>query len=270
MFSTAHITFILISIVLIVIGVLIVFRIKPKLDRLIKVFFLISIVSEVVKTLSVISIIPVVDPVVENGMLLYRDTGSWAPYLQSEHLPLELCSLQILFMFLFLVINNREHRRRILALIYGTSITGGMIAIVLSSIASEFETTAAFFSAPRAWQFFIYHSLIVVLGIAIGMDREYRIHFKDMRYTLVGLWGLDCIMFYLNSVMSVPYYQGDKLVGIGYAVNYFSSYSNPLGIIIADKSQYLLYLLIRLILAFLLIFLVFIPVALRDKKKENV
>ena len=269
MFSAAHIVFILISVFLIIVGVLLVRRIRPTLQRLITVFFLFSLVSEAVKVLSVIEIIPVVEPVIKDGMLVYQETGAYAPYLQAEHLPLELCSLQILFMFLFLVIKNRNRRRIVLSLIYGTSMIGGVIAIILSSIAPEFETAAAFFSEPRAWQFFLYHSLIVVLGIAIGMDREYTLHFKDARYALGGVWGLDCIMFYLNSVMSIPYYQGDELVGMGYAINYFSSYTNPLGILISEKSQYLLYLLIRLVLAVLLILLVFVPMALRDKKQDN-
>ena len=269
MFSTAHIIFILISIVLIAAGTLLVRRKRPSLERLIRAFFLFSLVSEAVKMFSVVEIVPVVEPVVENGVLFYRETGAYAPYLQAEHLPLELCSLQIVFMFLFLVISDPDHRRKILALIYGTSIPGGLTAILLSSIAPEFETAAAFFSAPRAWQFFLYHSLIVVLGIAIGMDGEYRLHFRDVRYTLAGLLGLDWIMFYLNSVFSIPYYRGDQLAGMGYAVNFFSSYSNPLGIVISSKDQYLLYLLIRLLIGSLLILAVFSPLALRDRRERS-
>lgn len=268
MFSTAHAIFILISSLLVLNGVLAIRGKKPALEKMIKVCFFLSLVSEAVKVLSVIEIIPVVEPAVENGALIYRETGAWAPYLQTEHLPLELCSLQILFMFLFLVIKNRRWRTMLLAVMYGTSIIGGVMAVVFASIAPEFETAAAFFSAPRAWQFFLYHSMIIVLGIAIGMDREYELHFKDVRYALAGAAGLDCISFYVNSAMSIPYYQGDTLVGMGYAVNFFSSYNNPLGIVMTDKSQYFLYLLIRLALAVLLILLVFLPFALRDRKKR--
>ena len=268
MFSPAHIAFILLSAALIAAGVLVIRRTRPSLDRLIKVCFVLGLISEAVKVFCVIEIMPVVEPVIENGMLVYRQTGAFAPYLQAEHLPLELCSLQLVFMLL--VIRRRSLKRKLLALMYATALVGGVIAILLSSIAPEFKTAAAFFSAPRAWQFFLYHAMIVTLGIAIGMDREYDLHFRDLRYALLGVLGLDFIIYYVNSIMSVPYYQGDTLMGIAYAVNYFSSYNNPLGIVMSSKAQYALYLLIRLVLAVVLIVLVFVPFAVRDKKEREV
>ena len=269
MFSTAHIVFILLSAVLIAAGVLLIRRYRPSMDRLIRVCFVLGLISEAVKVFCVIEILPVVEPVIENGALVYRQTGAFAPYLQGEHLPLELCSLQILFMLLYLVVRNRSFRKKLLAVMYGTALIGGVIAIFLASIAPEFETAADFFSAPRAWQFFLYHAMVVTLGIAIGMDREYRLHFRDIRWTILGVLGLDWFMYYVNSIMSVPYYQGDQLMGMGYAVNYFSSYNNPLGIVMPDKAAYLLYLLIRLVLALALIALIYVPFALRDRKERK-
>ena len=269
MFSTAHMIFIGISFALMAAGIRVVRWKKPSLKRLAAVCFPAALLSEAVKVLSIIEILPVVEPVIENGALVYRETGAYAPYLEAEHLPLELCSLQMLFMLLFLVSRVRERERKLLALIYGTAIPGGLAAIFLSSIAPQFETAAEFFTAPRAWQFFLYHSMIVVLGAAIGLDREYRLHFRDVRYALMGLLGLDAIMFYLNSVFSIPYYQDGRVAGIGYAVNFFSSYANPLGIVMTDKAQYLLYLLIRLLVGTLLILLVFTPFAWRDRMEKR-
>lgn len=57
---------------------------------------------------------------------------------------------------------------------------------------------------------------------------------------------------------------------MGYAVNFFSSYANPLGIVITGKTGLLLYLLIRLVLATLLILLSFVPFALRDRRESVV
>lgn len=146
------------------------------------------------------------------------------------------------------------------------AIPGGLTAVLLSSIAPEFETAAAFFSAPRAWQFFIYHAMIIVLGVAIGMDQEYGLRFRDVRYTLVGLLGLDIVMFYMNSVFSIPYYRDGRVAGIAYAANYFSSYDNPLGIAMTGKAQFLTYLLIRFVLGSSLILCTFAPLLLRGRK----
>ncbi len=72
MFSTGHLIFIAISIVLIIVCTAFVFIRKPTLMQLLKVCFPLALISEVIKTLSVIQIIPVVEPVVENGILIYQ------------------------------------------------------------------------------------------------------------------------------------------------------------------------------------------------------
>ncbi len=71
----------------------------------------------------------------------------------------------------------------------------------------------------------------------------------------------------MNSIMSIPYYQGDNLVGMGYAINYFSSYNNPLGIVMSTKKAYFTYLLIRIAIALVLLPLIYLP--LKFKKKEQ-
>ena len=66
-------------------------------------------------------------------------------------------------------------------------------------------------------------------------------------------------------MLSTPYYSGDTLIGVGNAVNYFSSYNNPLGIPMATKGQWLLYLLVRIALALILITLVQLPLRKKDR-----
>ena len=270
MFGTAHLVFIAISVVLIVFGLIMIRRKKPPIRRLIKVCFILGVIMEAVKVLSVILILPVVEPAVENGVLVYRETGAYAPYLQAEHMPFELCSLQLVFMFLALIIKNKKWKKRIYATMYGTAVIGGVMAILLSSIAPEFESAAAFFSAPRAWQFYLYHSMIVTMGIAIGMSEECDLHFRDVCAMLAAVLILDCASFYVNSLMSIPYYQGDTLVGMGNAINYFSSYNNPLGIVMSTKGQYFLYLAIRFVLACCITMLVYWPLTLKGKRNRKV
>lgn len=266
MFSQGHLIFLGLSVVLILFGVYMCRTRKPPLDKLIRICFLISLVLEAAKVFTVIQIVPVVEPAIENGALIYKETGQYAPYIQAEHLPFELCSLQIVFMFLSLVIKDRTWKKRIWALIYGTSIIGGTIALLLPSIAPEFATTAAFLGAPRAWEFFLYHSMIVVVGIAVGMDRTCGLRYSDMKWMMILVTLLDFSTFYLNSIMTVPYYRGDNLMGIGYAINYFSSYNNPLGIVVSTKAQYFVYLAIRILIALVLIPIVFLPFLRRKQK----
>ena len=270
MFSQGHLIFIGISIALIIFGVVMCCLKKPPIEKLMLICFIISLVLEAAKVLTVIQIIPVVEPVVENGMLVYRETGAYAPYIQREHLPFELCSLQIAFMFLVLIVKDPAWKKHLLAFMYGTTIVGGTLALLFSSIAPEFETTAAFLTAPRAWEFYLYHSMIIVLGIDIGMDKRINLHFSDAKWLVLILIALDCSTFYLNSIMSIPYYQGDNLVGMGYAINYFSSYSNLSGTVMSTKPLFFRWLLTRLGLGAVLIILVFLPLLLRKKTHSEI
>ena len=59
-----------------------------------------------------------------NGKLVYEETGTYVPYLEAEHFPFEMCSYQILFMTLALVMKDRGWRKRLYALMYTTCIAG--------------------------------------------------------------------------------------------------------------------------------------------------
>jgi hypothetical protein len=67
-------------------------------------------------------------------------------------------------------------------------------------------------------------------------------------------------------MMATPYYQGDQLMGVGNVVNYFSSYNNPLGIVMSDKVQWFLYLLIRCLAGGALVLAVNLPILIREKR----
>ncbi len=98
--------------------------------------------------------------------------------------------------------------------------------------------------------------MLVVLGLYIGGCEECDVHFGDIKYSLIAVILLDAITFYINSMMATPYYSGDTLIGVGNAVNYFSSYNNPLGIVMANKAQWFIYLVVRFVSAIILMVLI--------------
>ena len=259
MFSVGHVAWIGICALLIAAGVTVCCRLRPSLDRVLKISLGISVVSETVKILCVMRIVPMVAPAVSGGELVYRETGTYSPYMELGHLPLELCSLQLFFLVLALVMRPGKWRARLFALMYFTCILGGGMGIVFAAIAPEYPTAASFFCSLRPWQYFPYHAMLVVLGIWLGLSRESGITFRHIRFGLIGIVLLDAASFYLNSVFSVPVYHGGDLMGLGYRVNFFSSYWNPLGIAVTQKWQWLAYLGIRAVLAVGLIVLVFLP-----------
>ena len=266
LFSTGHIFFIVLSFILILLGSYLCRRYNPPAKKLFCICFVLSVLSEVIKFFSSIKIMPVVMPVIENGKLIYQETGNYAPYLEPEHLPFELCSYQILFIFLLLVIKNETWKKRLCMFMYTTCIIGGFMGIVFSSAVIEFSDMLDIITSVDVWRSFIYHSMLVVLGIYIGYNEECDIHFRDIKWTFIILIALDCMTFYLNSAMTIPYYQGDDLVGIGNVVNYFSSYNNPLGIVMRNKYQWIIYLGIRFLLAIILMILVNLPLLKKERK----
>lgn len=269
MYSTAHIIFIIISLVLIVVGVMICEKTKVTIPSLIKVCFLIALVCEVIKIFAIIDIVPIVETIVEDGTIVYKETGRFSPYIKAEHLPFELCSYQIIFLFLARVVKNELWKRRIYSLIYATALIGGTLAIFLSSIAPEYDTTSEFLLSIRAWEFYIYHSMIVVIAIIIARDKNNYLRFGDIKWTCIILLLLDIFSFYLNSIFSIPVYKNDSLIGLEYAVNYFSSYNNPLGIVLDTKKAYLIYLMLRFIIALILIVIIYLPFLKRDKALDD-
>lgn len=266
-FSTGHLIWIAISAALIIAFSVYLFRKRPPLRKVLEVCIVIGILSEIIKVFSVAQIVPMVDPVIaeQNGaqMIQYIPTGEYTPYIAKEHMPLELCSLYLLFMPLALLIKDEKLKKWIYAVMFVSGTIGGFMGIVLSSIAGDFETTAAFFAAPRAWQFFLFHSMIVALSLYIGFGDEAGLHFGDWKKAVLGILVLDIPTFYINSLLSSEIYMADKVVGVSHRINFFSSYVNPLGLILTEKWQWIVYLIIRLVLAAGLIILLYIPMLAR-------
>ncbi len=249
MFSEGHLIWIGLSLALIAAGLIYCLRRRPPLKRLLTFCLAAGAVSEIIKYFSAVQIVPMVDPVVatEGGetVLQWISTGSYTPYLAKEHLPLELCSLYLFFMLLALVLKDGPWKKGLYAVMFASGSLGGMLGIVAASIAGDFETTAAFFSSPRAWQFFLFHSMIVVISIYLAVSEEAGLSEPDWKKSAFGLLLLDLPTFYLNSVLSTEVYVHDQVVGVTHRINFFSSYVNPFGIVLTETWQWALYLVLR-------------------------
>lgn len=265
MFSAGHLIWIALCALLIGGGLAACFRLRPSLDRVLTIGLVLALVSEVVKFFSVIQVLPVVVPVVSGAEVTYQATGDFTPYLRIDHFPFELCSIQIFVLLALRLIRDPVWRRRLLAFFYGTASLGGLMGILLCTTAAELHTAADFFNSPRPWQYFLYHSIIVTLGVYTGFAPESGLTFRDVGVCTAGVICLDVLTFYGNSMLNDPVYLGTRdPVGVTHVVNFFSSYQNPLGMTMTEVWQWMLYLVIRAALAILLLCLVFLP--LRNRK----
>ena len=264
LFSPGHLIWLALSACLIVGGIIACLRIRPSMTRILTVCFGLALLSETVKVLSVIQIVPIVSPVVEGGQLVYQPAGSFTPYMEADHMPFELCSFQIPLIGIARFAKSERLRQRVLALIYPTAMIGAFLGLVLAYMVRDYTSTLAMFTDPHAYQYFLYHSMLITLGAYIAISPESGVGFSSWKDALIMLIPFDVASFYLNSLLATPVYVNNELAGISHATNFFSSYINPLGIPITEKWQWMVYLVIRIVLTLTLITLFFLP--LKRKK----
>ena len=272
MFSIGHLIWIAICTVLIAVLLWTFKRRQVPLRRVFVFALAFSVLSEIVKVLSLIEIVPMVDQVIvqENGApaLDWTPIGQYTPYLRAEHLPLELCSLFLFFLAAALLVKDEKWKNRLYAVMFATGTIGGVMGIVLCTSADRLNAAGAFFTSVRSWQFFLYHAMVVAVSLYIGLCGESGLVFSDWKKAVLCIIALDLPTFYLNSVLSSAVYVHDELVGVTHRINFFSSYVNPLGLVLTEKWQWLVYLLVRLLLACALIIGLFLLLPRRRKGAE--
>lgn len=257
MFSIQHFIWIAICIVLIVGSCIFITKHQPSFVKFFNVVCVLSIISEVVKVLSMIEIVQLVD-------------GSYAPYLELNHLPFHLCSIQIIFIFLVRFTKNQKLRNICLGFMYPTCIVGALFAIALPSIYSGNITPSDSFTHPILYQTFLFHAMLIVIGFYIVKSKEIQLENKHYLTTLAILLGLSFASFYINSLFASVVYTNEVTYEVGHVTNFFFTYIPVLSSIVLDaKWKWLVYILVLLLLAIVLIGIMYIPIWMKNKKKQD-
>lgn len=230
---------------------------KPPLKKVLSMACVVCILSEVVKTLSVLKMVPSTD-----GTTMHL-------YMEMQHLPLHLCSIQILFIFFARFGREGKAKETLLAFMYPSCILGAFFALMLPSIFSTSIDVTEAFTHPMAYQFFLYHTMLVILGVYIAMSGE--IHFTGKHYlSSMGILGvLAFVSLYINSIFATPTYVNGELVSVEYSTNFFFTQRTPIGIALTTKGEWLLYMGIILTLAVLLVGLFYLPFILKERKAKK-
>ena len=187
------------------------------------------------------------------------------PYLPTNHLPLHFCSIQILFIIYCRFTKNEGMRETILNLMYPTCTVGAFLALAMPSIFQTSIRVEQAFTAPIAYQFFLFHSMGFALGIIIFRSREVSFTPKTMLRTMLIVFVLGLFSIYVNSILAVPTYVDGKLISVDFWTNFFFTIQNPLGIKLTAIWQWWLYLVIITVLSCLSVVICYIPV-LRKRK----
>ena len=186
MFTLYHFIWLFISIALVILSLILLKKYKTSLNQLLSIACVGSIFSEIVKTLSVIKFVPL------------EGSNTLTPYIEMSQVPLHLCSFQIILIFYVKFSKNEKLRQIFLSFMYPTCIAGAFLAILLPSIFPDSVLPENAFIAPHAYQYFLYHAMLIVLGIYIYISGEAKI--KPINYftTVLILISFAFISFYLN------------------------------------------------------------------------
>ncbi len=257
MFTINHFLWIAICVAVIVISLLIIEKKKPSLQEVLSVCCVVCVLSEFVKVFSVIKMVPST-----NGSIMY-------PYIENNHLPLHLCSLQILMIFYVRFSSNTKLRETVLSYMYPSCILGAISAILMPSIFRTSVPVEKAFVHPLAYQTFLYHAMLVVLGIAIARSKEIHWNIKHLYSTYLVTLLLAFLSLYVNSLLASPTYVDGKLVSVDFWPNFFFTYDNPLGIRMTKIEHWYLYLVILTVVAAVLIAALYLPLIVKKKQKAR-
>lgn len=257
MFTVYHLIWGIISLAIIVSCLAFLYKNKPELNKVLNIACVLSVVSELVKTFSVIKIVPSSD-----GTLYY-------PYIETEHMPLHLCSLQILIIFFVRFTNNEKMRQMFLGFMYPTCTLGAFFALLLPSLFDSSVMPHQAFVKPHAYQYFLYHCMLIILGLYIPKCKEVKLRTKNYISTIAILAVISFLSFYINSALASATYVDEKLISVDYLPNFFFTFLTPINIPLKEIWHWYIYIAILLVLAIGLIALFYLPVFIRERKEKN-
>lgn len=260
MFTLNHYIWLAVSVTTIIVFTVYLNKYKPSLKNVLTLCCVGGVLSELVKTFSVLKMVPSAD-----GSSVY-------PYIEPEHLPFHLCSIQILFIFYARFAKDGGKKDALLAFMYPTCSMGACLALLLPSIFPNPLSVDQAFTHPLAYQYFLYHAMLIILGLYIFTSRQVDIRPKHY-LTSIGILGvLAFCSLYVNSMFGTAVYENSTLISVENTTNFFFTYAAPINIKFTEPWHWYLYLGIIFLLALLLFAVFYIPVFVKhkSKKKESV
>ena len=258
MFSIYHFIWLGIAATLIALITRYLLKNKPEFSKVLTVCCIVCVISELIKMFSQVELIP------------SQDGTMYFPYLSVEHLPFHLCSLQIILIFFVKFGREGKIKDAILAFMFPTCLIGPLFALAIPTI-WEGENLATFaFLNPLSYQYFLYHVMLIVLGIYIGYKNYNKFTVKDYLTSVGMLIGVAIIMIYINSALAHKEYINGELVSIEFSTNFFFIFEVPIGIPLTEIWHWYLYVGILVILVFGLLGLAFLPFILHNKKETYI
>lgn len=256
MFSLNHFIWIGICCVLVTAALVYLAKKKPAIKDVLTVCCVICVLSEVTKVLSMMKLVP------------SSDGSMMTPYLELNQLPFNLCSIQIIFIFIARLTSNEKLRKTVLGYMYPTCLAGAIGTIALPTIFTFSITSDQAFTHPLGYQFFLYHTMLITLGVYIPMSKQVEFERRQYATTMGLFYAIGFSSIYINSLCASPTYIDGELISVDFATNYFVTGSQDWMMTFTDINQWRLYFLAIVVAAAAVITILYIPYLKKPKKTE--
>ena len=229
MFTVYHLIWLFISAAVLAAGLGYVLKKRPRLRSVLTALCLVCVASELMKVFSSIEMVPSAD-----GSTCY-------PYLELGHVPLHLCSMQVVFIFYVRFTKNTGRRTALLAFMYPTCLAGALLALLMPSIFGGSVDAQEAFGRALPYQYFLYHCALIVLGAYIPLCGEVDIRPRHWLSTMGMLAVFAFASIYFNSIFADATYENGALVSVDYVTNFLFTYEPPFDLGITEKWHWMLF-----------------------------
>lgn len=197
-------------------------------------------------------------------------TGNPTIYIGSQHLPLHMCSIQIPLIVFARLTKNKDLRNSLLGIMYPLCMIGGITAIAMPSVFNTTISASEAFTHPIAYQTFLYHVVLLVLGIYIRLSGEVKMNRMTFVKSLLMYYTFVVISIYVNSALAAPVYENGVVKYLEFAPNFMFTSSKPVAFMGFDsKGTWALYMLSYLTCVVLLFALFFVKELCAKKEQES-
>ena len=244
MFTVNHFIWLAISFAAIITCIVLLNKYKPDITKVLTWACIGAVMSEFTRAFSLMHLVP------------SADGSTMTPFLELHNLPFHLCSVQVLLIFFTRLAKEGKVRTAILAFMYPTCAAGAFIALFIPIIFTDDISVTQAFTHPIAYQYFLWHSMLVILGVYIATSRQVDIRRVHCLTTIGILGGMALISIYLNSWMSMVTYRNGEVVSVDYTPNFFFTYKPPIPFEFTELWQWYVYfvILLAVVCMFALIF----------------
>ncbi|GHV61764.1 hypothetical protein AGMMS49587_06780 [Spirochaetia bacterium] len=182
MLSSPHVFFIFLTFGL-AITAAVIFGKRGFDERLLYVCCVISVLCEGIKIFFFITV---------RGS--YDDGAQY--YLSKRDLPFNLCSIQILFLFIGTLVKNKKIRESVFTFMMPTTIAGASMAILIPTMLVEFGPWTII-----NYQYMFYHSMLVFFGLYLYITKPIEFNIKTYIKSILMMLGYLYFAIYINAIL---------------------------------------------------------------------